>query len=91
MKNKKDKKFDAVQMMREIRDKLVNEYSANLKKEEQDLFRIRKKYGINRKQKLPVWLSFYTYIELSTAANQGMLNLKLYSNIPSFHENFNKM
>jgi hypothetical protein len=54
MKNKKDKKFDAVQMMREIRNKLVNEYSANLKKEEQDLYRIRKKYGINRKQKLSV-------------------------------------
>jgi hypothetical protein len=44
--NKKNKKFDAVQMMREIRDKLTREYLLDPKKEEQDLKQIREKYGI---------------------------------------------
>ena len=51
MKNKKDKPFDAVQMMREIRNRLVEEYLADDKKEEQDLHYIRKKYGITKDYK----------------------------------------
>jgi len=44
--NIKEKKFDAVKMMREIRDKLSEQYSDNPKLEEIDLQKIRKKYGI---------------------------------------------
>lgn len=47
MKNEKVKIFDAVKMMREIRDKLSAEYSKNPEDEEKDLADIRKKYGIN--------------------------------------------
>ncbi len=38
-------------MMREIRNRLVEEYLANPKKEEQDLQYIRKKYGITKDHK----------------------------------------
>lgn len=40
----KNKKFDAVKMMREIRNKLHQDYSKNPKKREKDLKRIREKY-----------------------------------------------
>lgn len=40
----KNKKFDAVKMMREIRNKLHQEYSKNPEKREKDLKRIRQKY-----------------------------------------------
>jgi len=40
----KDKKFDAVKMMREIRNKLHQEYEKNPEKRHQDLERIRMKY-----------------------------------------------
>ncbi len=40
----KDKKFDAVKMMREIRDRLHQEYEENPEKRKIDLERIRKKY-----------------------------------------------
>ena len=40
----KEKKFDAVKMMRDIRDKLHEEYEKNPEKREADLERIRKKY-----------------------------------------------
>ena len=40
----KEKKFDAVNMMREIRDKLHHEYEKNPKKRYKDLERIRKKF-----------------------------------------------
>ncbi|MCF8012277.1 MAG: hypothetical protein K9L56_13455 [Clostridiales bacterium] len=43
MKNK-EKKFDAVKMMREIREKLHHEYEKNPEKRYKDLERIRKKY-----------------------------------------------
>ena len=47
MKTKmKDKKFDAVRMMREIRDKLSERYIKDLEVEERDLQSIREKYGI---------------------------------------------
>lgn len=42
----KDKKFDAVKMMREIRDKLSKRYSEDPEAEKRDLEGIRKKYGI---------------------------------------------
>jgi len=42
----KEKKFDAVMTMREIRDKLSKRYSDDLEAEERDLQDIRKKYGI---------------------------------------------
>ena len=44
--NVKGKKFDAVKMMREIRDKLSKQYLDNPDLEERDLQKIRKKYGI---------------------------------------------
>jgi len=40
----KTKKFDAVKMMRDIRDKLHKEYENNPGKRQEDLERIRKKY-----------------------------------------------
>jgi len=42
----KDKKFDAVRMMREIRDKLSKKYGEAPEDEKRDLQDIRKKYGI---------------------------------------------
>jgi hypothetical protein len=44
----KDKKFDAVRMMREIRDKLSKRYSEDPEAEKRDLLDIRKKYGIKK-------------------------------------------
>jgi len=40
----KDKKFYAVRMMREIRDRLHEEYQKNPEKRKIDLERIRRKY-----------------------------------------------
>ena len=40
----KNKKFDAVKMMRDIRNKLHQEYLDNPSKRKEDLERIRKKY-----------------------------------------------
>ena len=48
---KKEKSFDAVKMMREIRDKLSERYSNNPELEEEDLQEIRKKYGIKTDMK----------------------------------------
>jgi len=42
----KDKKFDAVRKMREIRNKLSKIYSKNPEVEKRDLEAIRRKYGI---------------------------------------------
>ncbi len=50
--NSNEKSFDAVTMMRQIRDKLSKEYLANPDKEEKDLEQIREKYGIKSKQKV---------------------------------------
>jgi len=50
--NSNNKSFDAVTMMRQIRDKLSKEYLENPDKEEKDLEQIRKKYGIKLKQKV---------------------------------------
>ena len=50
MKNKENKQFDAVDMMREIRKKLVDDYLSNPGKEEQELERIRKEYGFKKRQ-----------------------------------------
>ena len=44
MMKTKEKKFDAVKMMREIRDKLHQEYEANPDKRKKDLERIRNTY-----------------------------------------------
>lgn len=43
MKNK-EKSFDAVKMMREIRSKLHKKYEKNPEKRKADLIRIREKY-----------------------------------------------
>ena len=40
------KKFDAVKMMRDIRDKIVEKYGKNPELEIKELEEIRKKYGI---------------------------------------------
>ena len=42
----KDKKFDAVRMMREIRDKMSERYGEDMEAEERDLQDIKRKYGI---------------------------------------------
>ena len=47
----KDKKFDAVKMMREIRDKLSKIYSQDLEAENRDLQGIREKYGIKENER----------------------------------------
>ena len=44
MKNKKEKTFDAVKMMREIRESLSKEYFQNFEKEKKDLKKIQLKY-----------------------------------------------
>ena len=41
------KEFDAVKMMREIRDNLSKKYTEDPEAEKKDLEEIRKKYGIN--------------------------------------------
>ncbi|MGB9682462.1 MAG: hypothetical protein ACP5RW_05735 [bacterium] len=46
-----EKKFDTVEMMRRIRDKLSETYSKYPEKEEEELKEIRKKYGIKEKVK----------------------------------------
>ena len=50
--NKTKKKFDAVSMMREIRDKLSQKYLENPASEDEDLAQIREKYGIKIKEKV---------------------------------------
>lgn len=50
--NSKKKRFDAVAMMRGIRDKFSKQYLENPDKQEKDLAQIRKKYGIKVKQKV---------------------------------------
>ena len=52
MNKKENKKYDAVKMMREIRDKLSKEYNKHPEKEEKDLMEIRRKYGIKSKIKI---------------------------------------
>ena len=42
----KDKQFDTVRMMREIRNKLSKRYGEDPEAEKRDLKDIRKKYGI---------------------------------------------
>lgn len=42
----KDKKFDAVRMMREVRDKLSEIYTKDPEAEKRDLDAIRRKYKI---------------------------------------------
>lgn len=42
----KNKKFDAVKMMREIRDRLSRKYAEDPETENRDLEAVRKKYGI---------------------------------------------
>ncbi len=48
---KKVKKFDAVKMMREVRDKLSKIYSKNPEAQTRDLQEIRAKYKIEVKRK----------------------------------------
>jgi len=45
----KDKKFDAVKMMREIREQLSRRYTKDPEAEKRDLELIRKKYAIKEK------------------------------------------
>ena len=44
---KKEKKYDSVKMMREIRDRLSKKYAQNPDKEIDDLQKIRSKYKIH--------------------------------------------
>jgi len=48
----KDKKFDAVRMMREIRDKLSEIYSNDPEAEKRDLQEIRERYGIKESERV---------------------------------------
>ena len=48
---KKEKKYDSVKMMREIRNKLSRKYSQNPAKEIEDLELVREKYGLKPKVK----------------------------------------
>ena len=45
----KNKKFDSVKMMRDIRDKLSKKYNNNPKAEQNDLKLIRNKYKLGKK------------------------------------------
>jgi len=47
---KKEKEFDAVKMMRDIRDKLSEKYLKDPEAQKRDLDRINKKYGIKDKE-----------------------------------------
>jgi hypothetical protein len=47
----KKKKFDAVKLMRDIRDKLTKRYLDNPELEDYDLEKIRQKYGLSKKSK----------------------------------------
>ncbi len=51
MKNKREKSFDAVKLMREIRDRLSKEYLENSEKEKNDLKIIQSKYQLVSKDK----------------------------------------
>lgn len=46
-----NKRFDAVEMMREIRDKLSKRYAEDPEAEKRDLEAIRKRYGIKEREK----------------------------------------
>lgn len=48
----KEKKIDAVQMMRTIRDRLSEKYTKNPESEIKDLELIRKKYNIKELQEI---------------------------------------
>lgn len=54
MIKKEQKIYDAVKMMREIRDKLSEEYNQHPEKEINDLIEIRQKYRIKSKAKIPL-------------------------------------
>jgi hypothetical protein len=47
----KEKKYDSVKMMREIREKLSKKYSQNPNSELKDLEIVKKKYRIKSKEK----------------------------------------
>ena len=49
---KRKKKFDAVDMMRQIRNTLSQKYLENPSMEDEDLARIHKKYSIKIKEKV---------------------------------------
>lgn len=49
MNRKKNDNIDAVEMMRNIRDRLSKDYNKNPEKEEKDLIEIRRKYGLKSK------------------------------------------
>lgn len=46
------KNFEAVKMMRDIRDKLSDRYIKNPELQEKDLDEIRRKYGIKEKREV---------------------------------------
>lgn len=52
--NPREKKFDAVKMMREIRDRLSEKYLEMPELEEKDLEAIRREYGIKPEGKSKV-------------------------------------
>ena len=53
MKNKLEKTFDAVKIMRDIRERLSEDYFKNLKKEKEDLKKIHSKFRIKKESKKP--------------------------------------
>jgi hypothetical protein len=52
MNKQKEKKFDSVRMMRDIREKLSKKYSQNPNQETDDLAKIKAKYKIKSKEKV---------------------------------------
>jgi hypothetical protein len=50
----KNKEFDAVKMMRDIRDNLNKKYEKNPALREKNLQQIRKKYGLKTTKKIKV-------------------------------------
>jgi len=53
----KNKKFEAVQFMREIRDKMSRKYMADPRAERSDLEAIRIKYGITGRTGKDKWMA----------------------------------
>ena len=54
--NKSEKKFDSVQMMREIREKLSDRYWKHPELLKKEMDAIRKKYGIQPDKAISTWI-----------------------------------
>ena len=69
MKSKKEKSFDAVRIMREIREVLSKEYFENPEKEKKDLKKIQSKYRTRQLRKKPVWFWILIFWWIKWRAN----------------------